>query len=111
MTLLLHRCWIWLSFPSAGLSVGYLRPPMYVGTRDEWKLQARMYGDNAAAIELGNVPALAIEPADPYPGSVEFDLNGTRVVVAGNYDTATLENVAQSIVDQVKSLSASGALR
>jgi hypothetical protein len=100
---LLHACWIWVSFPSAGLSVGYLRPPMYDGTKNEWKLQARMYGDNAAAIELGSIPALAIAPQDPYPGSVEFDLNGTRVVVAGNYDTATLQAVAQSIVDRAGS--------
>lgn len=97
---IVHACWIWISFPSTGLSVGYLRPPMYRGTRSEWKLQARTYGDNAHEVELGNVPALAIEPRDPYPGSVEFDLNGTRVVVAGNYDTATLRTVAQSIVDR-----------
>ena len=96
---LLHVCWIWVSFPLSGLSVGYLRPAMYYGTKNEWELQARFYGDNAKVIELGSVPALAIEPQDPYPGSVEFDLNGTRVVVAGAYDTATLQAVAQSIVD------------
>lgn len=95
-----HACWIWISFPSAGLSVGYLRPPQYRGTRGEWELQAGKYGDNAKVIELGNIPALAIEPQDPYPGSVEFDLDGTRVVVAGAYDTATLQDVAQSIVDR-----------
>lgn len=96
----LLACWIWVSFPSARLSIGYLRPPMYRGTQGEWALQARNYGDNAKVIELGSVPALAIEPRDPYPGSVEFDLGGTRVVVAGGYDTATLQAVAQSIVDR-----------
>jgi len=103
----LHACWIWVSFPSAGLSVGYLRPPMYYGTENEWKLQARTYGPTGATgaqeVHLGNVPALAIAPQDPYPGSVEFDLNGTRVVVAGKYDTATLQAVAQSIIDRAAS--------
>jgi hypothetical protein len=98
----LLACWVWVSFPSARLSVGYLRPPMYRGTQGEWQQQTRSYGDNAKVVELGIVPALAIEPRDPYPGSVEFDLDGTRVVVAGGYDTATLQDVAQSIVDRSK---------
>jgi hypothetical protein len=99
---LLNFCRIWISFPSTGLRVGYMRQPPYKGTRGEWELQARHYGDNAAVVDLGNVPALAIEPEDPYPGSVEFDLDGTRIFVAGNYDAATLESVAQSIVDRSK---------
>lgn len=97
---LLHACWIWISFPSAGLSIGYLRGPLYRGYKHEWDMQARNYGANARVVQLSDVPALAIEPQNPYPGSIEFDLNGTRVVVAGNYDTATLQTVAQSIVDR-----------
>jgi len=99
----LHACWIWISFPSAQLSVGYLRPPMYAGTRGEWELQARQYGENARAVDLNGVPALAIGARAQYPASVEFDLRGTRIVVAGDHDTATLQAVALSIVDRSRS--------
>jgi hypothetical protein len=34
------------------------------------------------------------------PGSVEFVVGGTRVIVSGYYDDATLESVAQSIINQ-----------
>ena len=96
----MHACWLWVSFPSARLIVGYLRSPMYRDYKNEWKLQATQYGATASAFQLGSIQALAIEPSDPFPGSVEFDLNGTRVVVAGNYDPATLRDVAQSIIDR-----------
>lgn len=96
-------CWIWLSFPSAALSVGYLRPPMYAGTRGEWRLQATHYGDDAQVVDLDRLPALAVKPQGPFPGWIEFDLGGTRIVVAGDYDEPTLQTVAQSIVDRSRS--------
>ena len=100
-------CWVWVSFPLTGVSVGYLRPTFVVHRRPQKEKQlarvARNYGDNAKVIELGHVLALAIEPRDPYPGSVEFQLRGTRVIVAGGYDSATLRTVAQSIVDRSRS--------
>jgi hypothetical protein len=98
-----RACWVWLSFPTVGLTVGYLRPPMYAGTRGEWELQAKQYGNATSVVDLRGVSALAIAPNGPFPGSVEFDLAGTRVVVAGKYAPARLQAVAQSIVDRADS--------
>lgn len=101
-----HPCWVWVSFPLTRVSIGYLRPAFVVHRRPQKVKQfarlARNYGDNAKVIELGHVLALAIEPRAPYPGSVEFELRGTRVIVAGGYDSARLREVAQSIVDRSK---------
>lgn len=99
----LYACWLWISFPAAGLSVGYLRPPMYVGTGKEWRLQARLYGAGARTVDLNGARALAIAAAAPYPASVEFDLRGTRIVVIGGRDVAALQAVARSIVDRSRS--------
>lgn len=95
-----HACWVWVSFRSAALNVGFLRPPMYPGNRSEWELQAKDYGVGAEVVDLNGVPALAIREQGPFPGSVEFDLGGNRIVVAGDYDLATLKAAAQSIVDR-----------
>jgi hypothetical protein len=95
-----RACWVWLSFPKVGLTVGYLRPPMYAGTRAEWGLQATHYGNAAGLVDLRGIPALAITPNGHFPGSVEFDLAGSRIVVAGDRDVATLQSVALSIIDR-----------
>jgi hypothetical protein len=98
-----RACWVWVSFPTVGLTVGYLRPPMYAGTRGEWELQAKHYGNAASVVDLHGIAALAITPDGPFPGSVEFDLAGSRMVVAGDRDVATLQAIARSIVDRSQS--------
>lgn len=97
-------CAVWVSYGS-GLSVGYIRPPAYLGTGSEWRLQARGLGSHGSAVRLDGVPALSIHrnPGAGYPGRVELDLDGTRVVVAGDYSPARLQEVAGSIVDRSRS--------
>jgi hypothetical protein len=93
-------CAVWISYPGSRLSVGYIRPPAYLGTGKEWRLQARGLGGRSSAVRLDGAPALSIHrnPAAGYPGRVELDLAGTRVVVAGDYSPARLQEVARSIV-------------
>lgn len=95
-------CAVWISFPDSTLSLGYIRPPAYLGTGPEWRLQARGLGRNASAVRLDGTPALSIHrnPGAGYPGRVALDLDGTRVVVAGDYSPARLQEVARSIVDR-----------
>jgi hypothetical protein len=85
--------------------VGYVRPPAYLGTGTEWRLQARGLGKRGHAVHLRGVPALSIQQnrGAGYPGRVELDLGGTRIVVAGNYPPSKLEAIAQSIVDRSRS--------
>jgi hypothetical protein len=98
-------CAVWISFPGSNLSVGYIRPPAYLGTGPEWRLQARGLRSHGSAVHLDGVPALSIHrrPGAGYPGRVEFDLGGTRVVVIGDYSPARLQEVARSIVDRSRS--------
>ncbi len=98
-------CAVWVSFPGSGLSVAYIRPPAYLGTASEWGLQARGLRSHGSAVHLDGVPALSIHrnPGAGYPGRVELDLDGTRVVVAGDYSPARLQEVARSIVDRSRS--------
>lgn len=95
-------CAVWVSFLGSSLSVGYIRPPAYLGTGKEWRLQARGLGSHGSAVHLDGVPALSIHRnlVAGYPGRVELDLDGTRVVVAGDYAPARLQEVARSIVDR-----------
>ncbi len=55
-------------------------------------------------IRLGGVPALAIPPNPDYHqihfGRILFESNNLEIEVWGNYDEATLQSVAQSIVDR-----------
>lgn len=93
-------CAVWVSYPGSRLGVGYIRPPAYLGTGKEWRLQARLLGGRSSAVKLDGVPALSIHrnPAAGFPGRVELDLGGTRVVVAGDYSPTRLQEVARSIV-------------
>jgi hypothetical protein len=93
-------CAVWVSFPRSGLSVGYIRPPAYRGTGPEWRLQARGLRHSGKAVHLDGRPTLSIQrnPGAGYPGRVELDLAGTRIVVAGDYSAARLQDVARSIV-------------
>jgi hypothetical protein len=85
--------------------VGYIRPPAYLGTGKEWRLQARGLRSHGSAVHLDGVPALSIHQdlGAGYPGRVELDLGGTRLVVAGHYAPARLQEVARSIVDRSRS--------
>jgi len=94
-------CAVWTSFRGSSLSVGYVRTPQYVGTRGEWSLSKRL-GPTGHVVDLDGVPALAIDRdrAKGYPGRIAFDLDGSRIVVAGDLATARLKAAARSIVDR-----------
>jgi hypothetical protein len=98
-------CAVWVSFPGSDLSVGYIRPPAYRGTAPEWRLQARGLRGGGKAVHLFSRPALSIwrNAGAGFPGRVELDLAGTRIVVAGDYPPARLEAVARSIVERSRS--------
>ena len=93
----MYACWLWISFPGTSLSVGYVRPPIYEGSIGEWKLWLSSPGSDV--VELSGVPALLVPENGPFPGWLEFDVDGSRIIVGGDYDAATLQAVAQSIVD------------
>jgi hypothetical protein len=80
------------------LSVGYVRPPIYKGTEGEWGLWTNSPGSEV--VDLGGVPALLVPENGPFPAWLEFDVDGSRIVIGGDYDAATLQAVAQSIVDR-----------
>lgn len=101
-TTYLHPCALWISFPGTTLSVGYVRPPTHdLGLPSTYLLppSVKVVGlDNPS----GSVSAALVPENGPLPGWVEFDLAGTRIVVGGDYDAATLQAVAQSIVDRLQ---------
>lgn len=95
-------CEVWVSVRATGLSVGYIRAPEWAGTRGEWGEEAKGLRGAGRVLDLDGVPALAIgqDRRRHYPGRIEFDLGGNRIVVAGDYRTARLRAAAQSIVNR-----------
>lgn len=96
-----------VTFPGPAVIVGYSRPVEYP------EVPAAMYATEAkqsphsmSTISLDGVPALATaQNSDQLHqnfGSIEFVIDGTQVMVLGHYDEATLQSVAQSIVDHSK---------
>lgn len=99
-----HWADVAVTFSSAGLIVYYLRPSQYPEAplalyRDEAKSQP-----GTSVIDLNGIPGLATAQNSDQTGqnfgAVEFVVDGTQVDVVGHYDEATLQAVAQSIVDR-----------
>lgn len=91
-----------VTFPAQGLVIHYVRPPIpdvaaYVQNNVKTS-------PGTEAISLNGVPALA-DPQDPSGqgwGSITFVAGGTTVSVFGHSDEASLQAVAQSILDRAK---------
>jgi hypothetical protein len=95
-------CLIWIPFPAERLSIFYERPrPHWPRTRRQYRRYAER--DRVTRyVELDGVPAWEI-PTNvdgQSPGSIDFAVGGTRVVVSGHRKTAALEAIARSIVDR-----------
>jgi hypothetical protein len=100
-----HEYDLAITFPSAGIIVQYDRPVPYPEPPAEmYQTEARQQPDSMSAIDLNGVPALATQQNSDQLGtnfgSIEFVKGGTRIAVLGHYDEATLESIAQSIVEQ-----------
>jgi len=94
-----------VTFPRSGLIVNYERPIRYPQPVPQmYETEAKQSPDSMSVIDLDGVPALAtLQNSDQLHqnfGAIEFVENGTVVSVLGHYETATLQAVAQSIVDQ-----------
>lgn len=94
-----------VTFPRPRLIVDYERPVTYPQPAPTmYATEARQGPGSMSTIDLKGVPALATaQNSDQLHqnfGSIEFVENGTVIRVMGHYDQATLQAVAQSIVDR-----------
>jgi hypothetical protein len=90
-------CSIWIRFPS--LTLIYERPAPW---RPSLYKQIANHSGPSRLIELNRVPGLEIPPKNDgrNPGSIDFIVDGTRVVVAGYRTRAALQAIAKSIVNR-----------
>lgn len=97
-------CAIFVSFPAQSLGINYTRPAPFPDPRAQWAADvqtAPAHHAEAQLVDLNGIPGDYID----YPGVkrlIEFVIGDTWVVVGGpgDYDKATLQAAAQSIVDQ-----------
>jgi hypothetical protein len=91
-----------VTFPKQGLVVRYARPPIPDPLSN---YQVAVSNSEGSLIYLnGGVPALADQsqlPDGSNWGFVQFVAGGMTIVVMGHPDRATLQSVAQSIIDQI----------
>ncbi|MGH3008660.1 MAG: hypothetical protein ACRDLM_04555 [Gaiellaceae bacterium] len=90
-------CQIRVSFPSAGLTVTYLRFPAMQSLRTSYE-QIVQQNSGAQLVSVNGVQALLVPQQQE--SWIEFDIGGTDISVQGSYDEATLERIAQSIIDR-----------
>jgi len=97
-------CSIWVLFPS--LTLIYGAPLAWPRTRAQYEAEAKQMNKahhQAEVIDLNGVLAFAINEnigGQNNPGSIDFVVGGTRVVVAGERHMAALRAIARSIVDR-----------
>jgi hypothetical protein len=89
-----------VTFPAQGLIIQYLRPPIPHPLANFQSFVRDNPG--SSVIDLNGTPARAIaQTPDPSSwGSIEFVAGGTTIAVMGQADEATLQPVAQSILDR-----------
>jgi hypothetical protein len=96
-------CEVDLSFPAQALGISYTHPAPFADPRAQWDADVKSAGAHHAQAELVDLNGTPGDYVD-YHGVkrlVEFVADGTWVVVAGkDYDEATLQSIAQSIVDR-----------
>ena len=92
-----------VTFPSQGLIVQYLQPAPFSDPQTGFQQMAQGIA-GAEEIDLNGTPALAIPQNSDNTGQnfgvVAFQADGGEVAVMGHKDSATLERVAQSILDR-----------
>lgn len=92
-----------VTFPAQGLIVEYLRPAPYTDPQTGYEQLAQ--GINASqVVDLNGTPALVIQQDSDQTGAnfgvVAFEVDGSEVRVMGHDTSSTLEQLAQSILDQ-----------
>jgi len=102
-----------VTFPSQGMVVEYTRPAPSDGTAAHFEAMAQSMVSGSGVqvghvITLsGGVPALAVEQNADETGSnfgeIIFNVGGSEIRVMGHNDQATLQGVAQSILDRSSS--------
>lgn len=99
-----------VTFPAQALMVVYLRsdhPVPFDDPRTSYEQKAKEIA-GSRVLDLNGTPAFAVAPgpgptgAGENPGLVAFQLSHSEVVVMGKADTAALEAVARSILDQAR---------
>jgi hypothetical protein len=88
-----------VTFPAQRVIVSYQLPGL--GSASGYTSDAKQI-PGAAVIELSGTPALAMpqDPAKQQFGVIVFRVGGLGIQVLGPYDEATLETIAQSILDR-----------
>jgi hypothetical protein len=91
-----------VSFPSQGVIVMYLRPT-FSDPQTQYREMAQGI-NQAQEINLNGTPALVIAQNSDSTGQnfgvADFQANGSEIAVMGHYDTATIESLALSIINQ-----------
>jgi hypothetical protein len=92
-----------VTFPSQGLMVEYRRPIPYSDPSTEYQGLTQSV-PSSQVVSLNGTPAFLIPQNSDSTGAnfgvVLFEVNGTEVRVMGHNDNATLEAIAQSIIDR-----------
>ena len=93
-----------VTFPSRGVFVEYTAPPPLPDMSASYQAIARENPHSFETIDLNGGTALAVKQNSDETGQnfggVVFVLNGAEIRVFGRYDEATLQSIAESIVDQ-----------
>jgi hypothetical protein len=94
-----------VTYPEAGIIIQYDRPVPYPEPPAAmYQTEATQHPNSKDVVHLNAVSALATQQDSDQLGtgfgSVEFVMGGTRIAVLGHSDESTLENIAQSIVEQ-----------
>lgn len=95
-----------VTFPSPRLIVEYTRPAPSNGSAAHFEAVAQ--GIDGQVVRLGGgVPALAVKQNSDQTGAnfgvIAFNVGGSEVRVMGHYRRATLQHVAQSILERSSS--------
>jgi hypothetical protein len=92
-----------VTFPAQGLRISYERPAVINPLA--YIQESVKEEPGSQLVWLGKVPAWLIpEPQDgSHPGVIQFVAAGATIQVDGNTDVASLQAVAQSIVDRASS--------
>ena len=93
-----------VTFPAQGLIVDYSRPAVPASDPlSHYQLVVKDTPGSQVVYLNGGVPAIAITelPDASNWGSIGFQSGGTNIVVLGHTDDATLQGIAQSILDRI----------
>ena len=90
-----------VTFPSQGLLIQYARPPIADPLANYQQFASQSPGSQVIYLN-GGVPALALAAPPDGSGwtSVKFVAGGTTIIVLGHSDEASLQAIAQSILNQ-----------